>query len=219
MSFDDSQMLILELSGLMKYMSKEPRKTIIIDMEDLIQRREKITFGPDCQEEYVAVYKEKVEEKIKKLAEEHPALRKIKRGEELDENDLQRLEETLNSPELFINEETLRKTYRQRAGTLVQFIKKVLGLYEFPQPEERIWDAFQTYIIENNRHYSADQLNFIRAIRSVFAKKKHLEFGDLFDAPFINFGAKAPMPMFSEDELKSFIKICGSLEKELFAEA
>ena len=97
-----------------------------------------------------------MEEKIRKLAEEHPALRKIKRGEELDENDLQRLEETLNSPELFINEETLRKTYRQRAGTLVQFIKKVLGLFEFPQPEERIWDAFQTYIIENNRHYSAD---------------------------------------------------------------
>jgi type I restriction enzyme R subunit len=218
-SFDDSQMLIRELSGLMKYMSKEPRKIIIIDMEDLIQSRETVVFGPDCQEEYVAVYKEKVEEKIKRLAEKHPALRKIKQGEELDEEDLHRLEETLNSPELFINEETLRKTYKQRAGTLVQFIKKVLGLYEFPQPEERIWDAFQTYIIENNRHYTADQLNFIRAMRTVFAKKKHLDFGDLFDAPFINFGAKAPMPMFSEDELKSFIKICGSLEKELFAEA
>ena len=219
MSFDDAQMLNRELSGLMKYMSKEPRKTIIIDMEDLIQSRETIVFGPDCQEVYVSVYKEKVEEKIRKLAEEHPALRKIKQGEELDEEDLQRLEETLNSPELFISEETLRKTYRQRAGTLVQFIKKVLGLYEFPQPEERIWDAFQTYIIENNRNYTADQLNFIRAIRSVFAKKKHLDYGDLFDAPFVNFGAKAPMPMFSEDELKSFIKICGSLEKELFAEA
>lgn len=219
MSFDDSQMLIRELSSLMKYMSKEPRKTIIIDMEDLIQSRETIVFGPDCQEAYVSIYKEKVEEKIRRLAEEHPALRKIKEGEELGENDLRSLEETLNSPELFINEETLRKTYRQRAGTMVQFIKKVLGLYEFPKPEERIWDAFQTYIIENNLHYTADQLNFIRAIRTVFAKKKHLDFGDLFDAPFINFGAKAPMPMFSEDELKSFINICGSLEKELFAEA
>jgi type I restriction enzyme R subunit len=40
MSFDDSQMLIRELSGLMKYMSKEPRKTIIIDMEDLSRRSE-----------------------------------------------------------------------------------------------------------------------------------------------------------------------------------
>ena len=49
--------------------------------------------------------------------------------------------------------------------------------------------------------------------------QKHLDFGDLFDAPFINFGAKAPMPMFSEEELNSFIKICSSLEKELFAEA
>jgi type I restriction enzyme, R subunit len=88
-----------------------------------------------------------------------------------------------------------------------------------PLPEERIWDAFQTYTIEDNRDYTADQLNFIRAIRTVFAKKKHMESGDLFDAPFINFGARAPMPMFSEVELKSFIKICGSLESELFAEA
>jgi type I restriction enzyme, R subunit len=219
LSFDDSQMLVRELSGLMKYMSKEPRKTIIIDMDDLIQKREKIVFGPDCQEEYVTVYKEKVEEKIKKLAEEHAALKKIRQGEELDEEDLRSLEETLNSPELFINEETLRKTYKQRAGTLVEFIKKVLGLIEFQQPEERIWDAFQTYIIENNRHYTADQLNFVRAIRTVFARKKHLDFGDLFEAPFSNFGVNAPMPMFSEDELKSFINICGSLEKELFAEA
>lgn len=218
-SYDDSQMLIRELAGLMKYMSKEPRKTIIIDQEDLIQSREKIVFGPESEETYVAVYKEKVEERIKRLAEEHPALRKIKQGEEPGEEELQSLEDTLNSPELFITEETLRQTYRQRAGTLVQFIKKVLGLYDFPQPEERIWDAFQTYIIENNRDYTADQLNFIRAIRSVFAKKKHLDYGDLFDAPFINFGSKAPMPMFSEDELKSFINICGSLEKELFAEA
>jgi len=218
-SYDSSQMLIRELAGLMKYMSKEPRKTIIIDQEDLIQSREKIVFGPEGEETYVAVYKEKVEEKIRRLAEEHPALRKIKQGEEPGEEELLSLEETLNSPELFITEETLRQTYRQRAGTLVQFIKKVLGLYEFPQPEDRIWDAFQTYIIENNRDYTADQLNFIRAIRTVFAKKKHLDYGDLFDAPFINFGAKAPMPMFSEDELKSFINICGSLEKELFAEA
>ncbi|MDD1730953.1 MAG: type I restriction enzyme, R subunit, partial [Methanosaeta sp. NSM2] len=103
-----------------------PRKTIIIDMEDLIQSRETIVFGPDCQETYVSVYKEKVEEKIRRLAEEHPALRKIKQGEEPDEEELRSLEETLNSPELFINEETLRKTYWQRAGTLVQFIKKVL---------------------------------------------------------------------------------------------
>ena len=217
--YNDSQMLISELAGLMKYMSKEPRKTIVIDQEDLIQSREKIIFGPDSEEWYVAAYKEKVEEKIKRLAEEHPALRKIKQGEEPEEEELLSLEETLNSPELFITEETLRQTYSQKAGTLVQFIKKVFGLYEFPQPEDRIWDAFQTYIIENNRDYTADQLNFIRAIRTVFAKKKHLDYGDLFDAPFINFGAKAPMPMFSEEELQSFIKICGSLEKELFAEA
>jgi type I site-specific restriction endonuclease len=106
----------------------------------------------------VKVYKEKVEDRIKRLADEHPAIMKIK-------------------------------------------------------------NAFNTYIIENIRHYSADQLNFIRTVQTVFSKKKHIEYTELFDAPFTNFGINAPMPMFTENELNDFINICSVLEKEIYAEA
>jgi type I site-specific restriction endonuclease len=92
------------------------------------------------------------------------------------------------------------------------------GYTKFPEPEKRIKDAFETYIIENNRHYSADQLNFIRTVQTVFTKKKHIEFPQLFDAPFTNFGVNAPMPMFTESELNDFINLCGTIEKEIYAE-
>lgn len=138
--------------------------------------------------------------------------------EALTEADLSDLELTLNNPELYITEDVLQKVFSQNKGTLVQFIKNILGLYKFPDPKERIRDAFNTYIIENSRHYSADQLNFIRTVQTVFSRKKHIEYTELFDAPFTNFGINAPMPMFTENELNDFINICGVLEKEIYAE-
>lgn len=218
-SFEDSQMLISELAKLMKYMAPEPRKTIVLDMDDMIQQRKLIEFGPDAKQEYVKVYKEKVEDRIKRLADEHPAIMKIKNDEALTESDLRDLELTLNNPELYITEDVLQKVYTQNKGTLVQFVKNILGLYKFPDPAVRIKDAFDTYIIENSRHYSADQLNFIRTVQTVFSRKKHIEYTELFDAPFTNFGINAPMPLFTENELNDFINICGVLEKEIYAEA
>ncbi len=217
-SFEDSQMLISELAKLMKYMAPEPRKTIVLDMDDMIQQRKLIEFGPDAKQEYVKVYKEKVEDRIKRLADEHPAIIKIRNDEALTEADLRDLELTLNNPELYITEDVLQKVFSQNKGTLVQFIKNILGLYKFPDPKERIRDAFNTYIIENSRHYSADQLNFIRTVQTVFSRKKHIEYTELFDAPFTNFGINAPMPMFTENELNDFINICGTLEREIYAE-
>ena len=59
-------------------------------------------------------------------------------------------------------------------------------------------------MIENNKHYSADQLNFIRMVESVFSQKKHITYADFWEPPFITLG-NAPEPMFSKDELDSFV--------------
>ena len=115
-----------------------------------------------------------------------------------------------------VTEETLQRGYRQPQGTLVDFIKSVLGLYQAPDPKKKIDEAFQTFMIMNNRHYTADQLHFIRMIQTVFMRKKHIEMTDLWEAPFTNFGISAPMPMFDEGDLREFIGICQGLERELF---
>ena len=215
-TFDDCQMLLNDFSELMRYKRSEPVPQIILDLDDMIQERKVIEFGPESKEEYVAVYKERVEGRVKELADQHPTMIKISRDEVLTEEGLRELEETLNSPELYITDDQLRKVYDQSKGTLVQFIKNILGLYRFPNPEEKIREAFQTYIIENNRQYTADQLNFIRTIGTVFCSKKHIEVKDFFNLPFTNFGLNAPTPMFSTDELSDFVAICNQMEEELF---
>jgi type I restriction enzyme R subunit len=217
-TFDDAQMLLKEFTPLMKYKEPEPRPTIILDIDDMIQRREFIQYGPLPTEEYVSTYVDKVERKIRELAETHPTIRKIKRDEVLTEEDLKNLEKTLNSPDLYVTEETLQKAYRQHKGTLVQFIKKILGLYEFPDPSRRVGDAFRAFIIEKN-YLNSDQVNFLRTIQTVFTKKRHIEYADLFEPPFTNFGVNFPVPRFEETELQEVIAMCNGLEKEAYASA
>lgn len=217
--YEDAQMLLNEFGPLMRYKRPEPRPAIVLDIDDMIQQREQIEYGPmpSIKTDYIEDYLAKVERKIKKIAEEHPTINKIRRDEVITEEDLRNLEKTLNSPELFITEEVLQKAYKQHKGTLVQFIKKILGLYEFPDPEKRIAEAFKTFMIEKN-YLNADQVNFLRTLQTVFTKKRHVEYKDLFESPF-TFWPTAPIPLFQESELKEVLSICHNLETEVFAHA
>ncbi|QLC50208.1 DEAD/DEAH box helicase family protein [Methanolobus zinderi] len=214
-SYEDAKRMVDEIAPLMPYMSREPRDTIVIDMSDKIAERKQWVINED-EAEYVTTYRENVENWIKELAETHPVVHKIKNDEIITESDLQQLEDTLFNSELTLNESRLKQIYHRQNTDLVELIKHILGLYDFPSPEETIKDAFQTFIIENNKHYTADQLNFIRTLQTVFLRKKHIEFSTLWNAPFTNFGTTAPMPMFSQEELNAFIDICNGVEREIF---
>jgi type I restriction enzyme R subunit len=219
-TYEDAQMLLHELAPLMKYKRTEPRPAIVLDIDDVIQEREYVDYGPVTTPKSMLAktYMEKVEKRIKTLAERHPTIQKIKRNEVLTERDLVELEKTLNSPELYVTEELLQRLYKQHKGTLVQFIKKILGLYEFPEPEKEIEEAFKTFMIEKN-YLNADQVNFLRTIQTVFSKKHHIEYADLFDPPFTNFGPNAPVPLLQKDDIDEVLSICGSLEQEVFVNA
>lgn len=209
-TFEDMQTLIYEVAPLMRYMQKEPTTTIVIDMGDIIKQRRLWEWLGD-EPAYSLAFKEKVEKKIRELAESDPVVRKIRRGVPVSDDELRALENAL--AELGITEERLETGPKM---TLVDFIRSILDLYDNEDPRERIEDAFQTYMIENNKHYSADQLNFIHTLQTVFASKKHIDIRDMFDAPFTNFGVSAPIPMFEEADLNDFISLCHGLERELF---
>src|SRR3989449_4043858 len=219
-TYDDAQLLLRELTPLMKYKRTEPRPPIIFDIADIIEEREYVDVGPVTAPKSMLAktYMEKVEKRIKELTHGHPTIQKILKNEPLTERDLEELEKTLNSPDLYVTEETLQKAYGQSKGTLVQFIKKVLGLYQFPDLAKRIDEAFKTFMIEKN-YLNADQVNFLRTVETVFERKHHIEYSDLFEPPFTSFGPRAPVPLFQEEELKQVIGLCGQLEVEVFKHA
>ncbi|MCK4576337.1 type I restriction endonuclease subunit R, partial [candidate division WOR-3 bacterium] len=132
----------------------------------------------------------------------------------ITELDLANLEATLNSPELYIQEENLRNAFDQPYGTFIQFVKSLLGKYKFPDPEELINSSFQTYIVERNNlnPLSAEQIRFLRTIKNVFTGKKHIEYDDLFEPPFTQFGTDAATRLFPEEELKEVVGIFNSIK-------
>ena len=217
--YEDVLTIIDEVAPLMIYKRAEPVPKIVLDIEDIVQQRKIIEFGPaeKPKQEYVEVYKDKVEKKILKLAEDHPTIKKIKKDQALTERDLEKLEKTLNSPQLYISEDTLKKVYEEHEGTLVEFIKKVLGLYKFPDAKEKIEEAFKTFIIETDSklNLNADQINFLRALQTVFSTKHHIAYRDFFEPPFTNID-HAPLPLFKKEQLYDMLTFCNKIELNVF---
>jgi type I restriction enzyme R subunit len=220
LTYDDAQLLLRELTPLMKYKRSEPRTTIVLDIDDMIQEREYVDYGPAGAPKSILAktYIDKVERRIKDLARTHPTIKKILKNETITERDLEELEKTLNSPELYVTEETLQKAYKQSRGTLVQFIKKILGLYEFPDAQKQIQEAFKTFMIEKN-YLNADQVNFLRTIQTVFERKHHIEYSDLFEPPFTNFGPNAPVPLLKKDDVDEVLSVCKTIEVQVLTHA
>jgi type I restriction enzyme R subunit len=214
-TYEDSLIIQAELAPLMKYKRPEPRPVITLDIDDIVEQRKVIEFGPGPTQEYVGKYREKVEKAIKELASQHPTIKKIKADKPLSEEDLKKLEKTLNSPDLYITEEVLQRVYGQNKGTLVQFLKKILGLYEFPEPASIIDEEFKTFVIEHAKELNSNQINFLRTLKTVFLSKKHIELADFYEPPFTNI-PNAPSPLFKETLLKEIVSLCKKLEEKAF---
>ena len=203
-----------DLADILRHKLPEERAVIKLDLDDLVASRKWIEFGPLGQGDYIEEYRKKVEQKITNLAATHPVLSKIKMDIPITDKDLADLENTLNSPDLYITEDNLRKVYSQPYGSFTQFIKFVLGHYEFPTAEELINQSFNTYIVERNNKepLTPDQLRFLRTIKNVFAKKKHIEYQDLFEPPFHQFGDSAALRFFHEPELREIVGILNAIK-------
>ncbi|MBN1384755.1 MAG: DEAD/DEAH box helicase family protein [Elusimicrobia bacterium] len=213
LDYDKIEYIKKHLTEIMKYKLIETPDIVKLDLDDAVVERKWIEFGPNAEGDYVANYRKKIEERIIELAESHPTLKKIKQDIPISDKDLQDLENTLNSPELYITEDNLRKVFVRPYGTFVQFIKNILGLYKFPDPEELINESFNTYVVERNnrQELTTEQIRFLRTVKNVFAKKKHIEYDDLFEPPFTQFGIDAATRLFSKEELNDIITVFNTI--------
>jgi len=92
-----------------------------------------------------------------------------------------------------------------------------LGLYEFPDPEKKIEEAFKTFMVEKN-YLNADQVNFLRTLQTVFIRKHHVEYSDFFELPFTNLGPNAPF-LLAKQDVQEALDMCRTLELEVFPHA
>jgi type I restriction enzyme, R subunit len=201
------------LAPLMRYKRERKPEIISLELDDIIESKKWVIVKKDSQRLYVQEYRKRVEERIMQLADRHPTLKRLKTGEEVDTEDLIRLEETLEaelgSDEIDLDEENMLRAYGIRVGSFVDFLKHVLQIETIPSYEDIVRKAFDAFILEHN--YNADQSRFLRAVQSVFINRRKLEIADLYEEPFTRFGQNAVEKLFSEEEISDILYLINNI--------
>ncbi|MBI4524129.1 MAG: DEAD/DEAH box helicase family protein [Deltaproteobacteria bacterium] len=136
-------------------------------LEDDFRRRQMMIVGPEGLAIDRREYQDRWRERIKELQETDPAVQKILAGEELSQEEWEILGHKLNAPEFWFDEPALRKAFEQPTGSLSDFIRAALGLYQFPTREQRIERAFNVWVAEHSESINPDQARMLRLLRNV----------------------------------------------------
>lgn len=201
------------LAPLMKYKREKPSLVIELGLDDVIDSRKWVVVRKNGQKLMIEEYRKKVEEKIERIASQHPVIQRLKKGEEVNTGDLLQLETTLETElgtdELNLNEDNMLKAFGVRVGSLTDFLKYMLKLEALPSYEQIVRKAFDAFILEHN--YNADQTRFLRTVQTVFMQKRKLEEADLYEAPFTNFGSNAVEKYFTPEEIEELMELTKKL--------
>jgi type I restriction enzyme R subunit len=147
-----------------------PRRFTVIPMglkEDTIRHRELIHVGPEGMAIDRKTYQDGWQKRIQDLRESDPAVRKIVAGESLTETEWEELAHKLNSPEFWFDEPALRKAFEQPSGSLSDFIRAALGLYELPTRQQRVERAFNAWVAQHSSSINPDQARLLSLLRNV----------------------------------------------------
>ena len=136
-------------------------------LEDVFRRRQMIIVGPEGLAIDRREYQDRWQERVRELQETDPAVQKILAGEELAQEEWEILAHKLNAPEFWFDEPALRKAFDQPTGSLSDFIRAALGLYQFPTREQRIERAFNVWVAEHSESINPDQAKMLRLLRNV----------------------------------------------------
>lgn len=132
---------------LMRFRGRRPAGEIIrLTLADPISSRHWIVFGPAGEGTFVEAYREQVAAFIRDLAEETPALRKLREGHDLTPEEIESLSRLLNRPDLFVTEDRLREAFEQPEADLTDFLRHILGQARLPSREQRISQAFEDWV-------------------------------------------------------------------------
>ena len=195
---------------LMRFRSRRPRSGIIqLELADRVAQRHWLVYGPGGEGTFVENYRLQVEAMVRRLAEENPALKRLRAGEALDDDDLAVIGALLEGPDLFISEARLREAYAQPAASLADFLRHILGQARLPSREAAISEAFDAWVARHPQ-LGATQLLFVRTLRHALIQ--HAEVATLEalrQPPFSSIGD--PERLFAPDDLEEIMELAMAL--------
>jgi type I restriction enzyme R subunit len=205
---DDFDEVADKLAPLMKFrtVKKLGEGPMSLDIKDIIQTKEMVEFGPQNEAVSISQYREMVEEKIKALIDKHPILQKIKQGESIHEADIAELAEQLNEEDPHITEALLKKVYKNRKATFLQFIKHILGIELLESFDVQVNKEVQQFIQTHN-YLSTQQIEFLNLLKDYIIERGMIEKRNLIEAPFTVIHPKGIRGLFTPNEIREILTI------------
>jgi type I restriction enzyme, R subunit len=194
LTFEDVEFMIIELSPLLVYYEKNPKRILQVDAPDLVINIEK--FKKEVKED----------EELLEFLEKNPLIKKIKEGTGITSHELIELEKQLNEIRPGI---TIENVQRIQKIDFMVFLRKILGLKQEYDPRVLIEREFDKYVLDKNQHYTSEQIKFLQLLKKVFAKNKHLELKDFTVPPLSN---ERPLDKFQTSELQKIVVECNKIK-------
>lgn len=205
-------MLQATFAPLMRYRTSAPGTTVEINLPDSITQRSWIIYGPTGEGAFADSYREQVEALVRRLADQLPELAKLKRGESLTDDELDSISQTLNQADLFVTEDTLRKTFEAPSASLAEFLRHILCKdARLPNREERINAAFEVFIAQHG-YLRANQLNFLRAVKAALQQHGRITRASLSEPPLSRIGRVETL--FPSQDIEELVALANQLVAE-----
>jgi type I restriction enzyme R subunit len=198
------EMVREELRGIMKHQVVVPTtggKPRILDITEDATKIEYARHIPKLEGTELVAYRQRVEQVLTGLFETNATLRKIRRGEPVEETDLASLVSLVLTQHPDVNLTWLTEFYPDTAGDLVAAIRTIVGM----EPEvvaERFGEFFAKH-----PQLSAKQQRFMALLQNHIAKFGAVTLDKLYEAPFTQVSADGPDGIFDDAEVEELIAV------------
>ncbi|MEW5980591.1 MAG: type I restriction-modification enzyme R subunit C-terminal domain-containing protein, partial [Acidobacteriota bacterium] len=173
------------LADQMKNRRKEEGGIDLLDLSDVIATSGYIILRERPEPVFYEDYRQMVTQKVLDLIDSHPTIAAIDRGELVTDLQLIELERTLREElgggEMELTEENIRKAYRMRVTSMLEFLRNLLELEGIPNYEEIVKRQFSEFLARHS--FNGDQVRFLIGVQGVFLQKRRLQLADLYDPP------------------------------------
>lgn len=192
LTFEDVDFLIREIAPLMIYYEKNRKNMLKVDAPDYTINVE--TIKMEIKENPDFTY----------FLNSNKLLKKIKDGEGVTSKELLEIEKQLSELNPFWTIENIQKKI-----DFVLFLRNLIDVKDLPDPQEMIKWEFDKHIADRNQHYNSEQMRFLRYLRDVFVRAKHIELKNFAEHPLTE---ERPLDLFNPEQLEEITAKCNKLK-------
>jgi type I restriction enzyme R subunit len=205
--------VIVGLAPQMRHKRERYDNLLVLNLKDIVDQRGYIILTGRNEKVYVDEYRSRVETRVLQMVIGHPTVTAIEQGRPVSDAQLLDLERTLRRElgrdDLELTESNIRKAYAVQVDSLLAFLRFLLELPGLPDYCEIVERQFGEYLAAHP--FTADQVLFLRTVKSRMISRRRLELLDLYAPPFTGFGTDALARLFTQDQQSELLALAGRL--------